>query len=181
MIGLARFIRFLCAFCVLAIVSDGGTVSARTGSGLAAKLDCALFSGWTGPDPVDDPEEKHYVSRTGTSYLLEFQGPNDEDEHGPVAAGDGSFQATFAALRSGRRYVLRTTISVERSERPFKLRAIGLRSHKRKAQLASIRQGERVAVVVPVTANSDMAMLFISTVSYHKIWGFASDTSLCAR
>src|SRR5690242_4232368 len=106
MTGHGRFTRFLCVSCALAIVSDSGTVSARTGSGLTTKLDCELFSGWTGPDLVDDPEEQHYVNKTGTSYLLEFQGPNDEDEHGPIAAGNSSFRATFAALRPGRRYVL---------------------------------------------------------------------------
>lgn len=150
-------------------------LSFESGPAFAASSPCISPSPWK---PKNDSEGREYISASGNSTLLEFGAPGTEDEKGSVPAASTAFLASFTGLRPNRRYVLKSTIDVKRSDSPYSLWLTNLRLINPAIDRA-VKSGTRKTFSVVVVAEYQNAAVSFHVSGHHKMWAFVSDTSLC--
>lgn len=137
-----------------------------------ATANCLKFAGFVAKEP-----DRDYANRTERGDLLQFNGPADENEHGPVGPGYGSFVGAFVgAIEPGRAYRLRLTIDVIDADKPFAVSASGLEN----LGVIPAEKGVTLTVDAVLTATLKAAAIVVSTSGHnYERHAFVKGVSLC--
>lgn len=169
--------NFVRAALVVTIATSLAVPSGESWANPAKPSKCLKFSGWSGR--ADDVDKRQYINTASGRTLLEFQAPGDEDVNGPVPAESTVFGGSFPGLKAGKRYRLRTSISVERSDEPYVFSVSGVQTAPPNYRM-SVPSTKGANINIVVTATSSTALLFWQARGHNKMWAFVSEPTLCA-